>query len=102
MSPVSYVTELVLFVVFNLDQMVVRMMSMQDNEDMLDQKVVRMRMLMQDMLCMDENVAGDAFHLQETTYWPTGGEVRPTRTKPFLTSCGGEGMKVFAFSDCEY
>ena len=45
---------------FNLDQMVVRMMSMQDNEDMLDQKVVRMRMLMQDMLCMDENVGGDA------------------------------------------
>ena len=43
---------------FNLDQMVVRMMSMQDNEDMLDQKVVRMRMLMQDMLCMDENVGG--------------------------------------------
>ena len=45
---------------FNLDQMVVRMMSMQDNEDMKDQKVVRMRMLMKDMLCMDENVGGDA------------------------------------------
>ena len=45
---------------FNLDQKVVRMMSMQDNEDMLDQKVVRMRMLMKDMLCMDENVGGDA------------------------------------------
>ena len=43
---------------FNLDQMVVRMVSMQDNEDMLDQKVVRMRMLMQDMLCMDENDGG--------------------------------------------
>ena len=32
--------------------------------------------------------------LQETTYCPTGGEVRPTRTNPFLTSCRWRRNKV--------
>ena len=60
---------------------IIQLVEMSDDDDDNDDDVIMFIMV----------IPND---LQETTYCPTGGEVRPTRTKPFLTSCQWRRNKV--------